>query len=372
MSFRVNMTVIFASVLTAAAGWSADGTGPKLTAADIRVTLEADVVHVNSSYTLDEIPPGPPPPIQYPITKETFYVEIGGFTADAALTLENVKRDYGVTLEKPINETRRALPLAAGYDGPWTDFRATVDAQPIKAELVERNEIISSGRYEEGQPTYYLQSTRWVEWSLPKGTGGREVKISFADGYETYGVWYLSYYTIPVCVTKGWAGPLAAGKIVAEFSPALGCPIAFRGDALPPAEVAVTAAGTAVTWDLAAADPARGSEAVICIPFATGVGEGPRAGALELAGLDAEHAGYPGRVDVDNINFRMQPSADAPRVAARPTLMKDEYVYVFESRGEWYRAETADGAEGWVRWRYVDPDTHTETVYVKLDYDSGA
>lgn len=157
-----------------------------------------------------------------------------------------------------------------------------------------------------------------------------------------------------------------------DFGPALGHPITFRGDALPAAEVNAKASTTSITWDIAAANPLAGPAAVISMPFATGAGEGARAGALELAGLDAEHEGYPARVDADNLNFRTKAAADAPRVAARPTLAKGEYIYVFELRGEWYRAETAEGARGWVRWRYVDPDTREETVYVKLDYDSGA
>lgn len=358
--------------LIAAVAAGPDCSKPHLTAADIRVTLEADVAHVNASYTLNGIPPGPPPPITYPTKKEAFYVEIGGFTPDATIILNDVKSDYGVTLEKPIFETRRALPLAGGYAGPWTDFRATVDGQPVKAELVERSEIVPSGRYEGGQPTYFLERMRWVEWSLPAGAGYREVKVSFADDYETFGIWYLCYYTIPVYAIDAWAGPLATGSIVVDFGPALGHPITFRGEALPPAEVDAVASATTITWDIAAANPLAGPAAVICMPFATGVGEGARAGALELAGLDAEHAGYPARVDADNINFRTKAAADAPRVATRPTLAKGEYIYVFESRGEWYRAETADGAQGWVRWRYVDPATHEETVYVKLDYESGA
>lgn len=190
--------------LVAAIGAGPDGGKPHLTAADVRVTLEADAVRVNASYTLNDIPPGPSPPITYPIKKETSYVEIGGLRLDVPSNAAEIQKKYGVTAEKPVYETRRPLPLAAGYDGPWTDFRATVDGQPVKAELVERNELVPSGREEEGKPTYFLERARWLEWSLPAGAGGREVKLSFADGYQTFGLWYLRYYTIPVYAIDAW------------------------------------------------------------------------------------------------------------------------------------------------------------------------
>ena len=366
---RFYAAVICATLHAAAGAGSADDV--KLVAADIRVTLEGDVVRVDDAYTLDLSGVRSDVIVRHPATKSASYVEMGGFRPDDTLIVADIKKDYGVTFEKPVSETRTAVPAAAGPARPWTDFRASVNGTPVAAALVERYEIAPAGSEDHGGPTSVLESTRYVEWTLPAAVDKAEVKLSYSGEYETYGLWYLRYATIKVYGVPGWAGPLATGSIVVEFGPDLGYPITFRGDALPPAEVNATASATTITWDISAADPNQRPAVVICMPFESEIGEGPRAGALELAGLDAEHAGYPARVDADNLNFRTQPSADAPR-AARPTLAKDEYVYVFESRGEWYRAETADGAEGWVRWRYVDPDTHVENIYVKLDYDAGA
>jgi hypothetical protein len=79
-----------------------------------------------------------------------------------------------------------------------------------------------------------------------------------------------------------------------------------------------------------------------------------------------EGPGAPAGVLVESLNFRVAPDAGAARVEGKPTLEKDEGLLVLERRGEWYRVLAHGGYEGWVRWRYVDPDTGAENVYVEL------
>jgi hypothetical protein len=79
-----------------------------------------------------------------------------------------------------------------------------------------------------------------------------------------------------------------------------------------------------------------------------------------------EGPGAPAGILVDNLNFRVAPDAGAAHVAGKPTLAKDEGLLAYERRGEWYRVKTHGGHEGWVRWRYVDPDTGEENIYVEL------
>jgi hypothetical protein len=65
-----------------------------------------------------------------------------------------------------------------------------------------------------------------------------------------------------------------------------------------------------------------------------------------------------------NVNFREEPNPDAPRVTGKETLVSGEKVELIEIDGDWYNVD-ADGARGWVRWRYRDPDTGKTNVYVE-------
>lgn len=65
-----------------------------------------------------------------------------------------------------------------------------------------------------------------------------------------------------------------------------------------------------------------------------------------------------------NVNFRREPDPNAPRVTGKETLVSGEKVELIEIDGDWYNVD-AGGTRGWVRWRYVDPDTGKTNVYVE-------
>jgi hypothetical protein len=198
-----------------------------------------------------------------------------------------------------------------------------------------------------------------------EGGASRRVVCSYADPYASTGVTYdyRAYYALFTGAT--WKGPIGRGVITVrpgdDFDWSL--PLYYLSAGTPPARDE----GEKVVWEFEELEP----------PFAAAADVGPDPNhykyVLWAAGIcvgfpDTET--YPGpaagRVTADGLNFRTKADPAAANVAARPTLEKWEEVKLIERRGEWYRLETKDGAEGWARWRYVDPDTGRVNIYVEL------
>ena len=66
------------------------------------------------------------------------------------------------------------------------------------------------------------------------------------------------------------------------------------------------------------------------------------------------------------INFRTLPDPAATRVSTHPLMKEGELFTIFEWRGDWWRIEDEEGNSGWLRWRYVDPDTGKENIYAAI------
>ncbi len=76
------------------------------------------------------------------------------------------------------------------------------------------------------------------------------------------------------------------------------------------------------------------------------------------------------------INFRTEPSSSAERVAGYPTVNPYGYqrewdvLQFIERKGDWLRIivcahdDTTVYHHGWARWRYVDPETGEEYIYI--------
>ncbi|MCD4733370.1 hypothetical protein K8R78_03935 [bacterium] len=76
------------------------------------------------------------------------------------------------------------------------------------------------------------------------------------------------------------------------------------------------------------------------------------------------------------INFRTEPSSGAERVADYPTVNpygyqgEWDYLQFIERKGDWLRIIVCvydDGTtyhHGWARWRYLDPETGKENIYI--------
>jgi uncharacterized protein YgiM (DUF1202 family) len=80
-----------------------------------------------------------------------------------------------------------------------------------------------------------------------------------------------------------------------------------------------------------------------------------------------EGPGNPGIITAaKGINFRTKRGNTSAKVPGHEFLPKGEPLAVLERDGDWYRIRVNGGFEGWVRWRYVDPDTGKENRYVEL------
>lgn len=66
------------------------------------------------------------------------------------------------------------------------------------------------------------------------------------------------------------------------------------------------------------------------------------------------------------VNFRSEPNPAAERVPGHEKLENGERVEVFGRVGDWWRVEDAADRSGWLRWRYVDPDTGELQLYATL------
>jgi len=63
------------------------------------------------------------------------------------------------------------------------------------------------------------------------------------------------------------------------------------------------------------------------------------------------------------INFRSERNNTSMRVSAHPVMKEGELFTIFGRQGDWWRVEDEEGNIGWLRWRYVDPDTGKESIY---------
>jgi hypothetical protein len=208
----------------------------------------------------------------------------------------------------------------------------------------------------------------------------RRVVCRYNDVYNGGGGMTLDLSVVYMLATGAtWKGPIGRGRVIvrpgADFDWSV--PLYYLAAGVPPARDD----GGEILWEFANLEPPF--ECDVNAPaegcyyrYARMDFAGVRVGFIKPSTMESGYAhssyrvpegpGAPAGVLVDNLNFRVAPDAGAARVAGKPTLAKDEGLLVLERRGEWYRAQAFGGCEGWVRWRYVDPDTGAENIYVEL------
>jgi SH3-like domain-containing protein len=72
----------------------------------------------------------------------------------------------------------------------------------------------------------------------------------------------------------------------------------------------------------------------------------------------------------NGLNFRLAPDPTAEQVKEQPQLQKETPLQILEAYGEWWRVRTKEGNEGWIRWRYVDPESGEEHIYASIYWES--
>lgn len=362
-----------------------------MAAETVAAELQPEWVDVRASFTFVNRGAATEATMFFPLAKATGLLDLSPWNLDDHEGINAwLTEQWGVRLDQPVRETAFPLPLEWEPSLPGKtsstyaltrngSFAVACGGAPVPAEIVHRTEL---GDVQPSGSVVLTEDT-FARWELEFGAGEtKEVTCAYSGQYDIqkHG-WGPRWFIYPLYTGKTWAGPIGAGTITVTYRPdSLGAPVSFRSPGVPPAEADADAEETRITWRFEDLEP--GEDARIFITVAKCGEEESRTRGLKDIGLDPDKPGEPGRVLAENLSFRTGPSTEAARVAARPKLAKGAGVAVLESRGEWWRVRVPGGAgdwgewkadlEGWIRWRYVDPDTGTENVYAEFAYESGA
>jgi len=276
----------------------------------------------------------------------------------ATFDFENTAAARDVTMCFPISfkmlgvdpyenrESEEPLNLA----GLSADFAVTVDGTNTAYRLTE------------GVAGYAAFATWDVHFD---GGAAPRVVCRYVEPYAWSGVNcdYRVYYALFTGAT--WKGPIGRGVITVRPGDDFDWsqPLYYLSAGTPPARDE----GARLVWEFKDLEPPYAAEAELG-PDPYYYGSALRWAGLCVGFIDPERSPGPttGMVGSDGLNFRTAPDPSAANIAEQPTLAKGDRVTVLERRGEWYRVKTEGGVEGWVRWRYVDPDTGRQNIYVEL------
>jgi len=235
----------------------------------------------------------------------------------------------------------------------YTDFSVTVDGKPCNCGFEKK--YIDDMYHEEAIHSLAIWSVDFT----PSAT--RRVVCSYTStyGYTPNAIGPTVDYLLYTGTT--WHGAIGYGKITVR--PGNGfdwsIPLSYKGTGVPPAHDE----GDAIVWEF---NDLEEPDSIITVYFPRKAGlKNYSWGESYDEGFEG-HGGVPARVETDNLNFRRAPDASADKIAGQDTFKKGSFVKVHTRKGDWYRVKYDDRIEGWVRWRYVDPDTGEEHRYIHL------
>ncbi|MCD4734182.1 SH3 domain-containing protein [bacterium] len=177
--------------------------------------------------------------------------------------------------------------------------------------------------------TLWLSVRYWQKYSVPK-----------------HATWVEMFY--PVYTGGSWQGPIGHGiiEINSWGSFDWNGRWQFRSIGLPPAREERNKDNVrfgSLFWEFTNLEPERGAGVEVLM-----IGHSEPWGNVLATG---------------GINFRTLPEPAAARVSAHPVMKEGELFTIFGRQGDWWRVEDEEGNIGWLRWRYVDPDTGKESIY---------
>jgi hypothetical protein len=309
------------------------------------------------------------------LAREDVVVMIGKEAAEVSAVVELVNDGPAavVTLRHPLPPGSLEYVGKGGDLQPAdlkTDFAVKDGDAVVSYELADCVWV-----YEQGEVVIAT-----AVWRLKLQAGEcRRLEYRYTQRYRGGGMELDHHLECAPGLNGGWPGTVEKGTVAVERGAGFdwSTPTYYLAAGIPPARDD----GAAIVWAFENLDPS--AEAALNAPRD---GEYYRYAGLDFAGVrvgfigpDVTEEGYahssyrvppgpgaPAGVLVDGLNFRTEPSADAPRVEGKPAFARGEGMVVHERRGEWYRVEAHGGHAGWVRWRYVDPDTGREHIYVEL------
>jgi len=283
--------------------------------------------------------------------------------------------------ERNDGEARKQLDGAS----LTTNLTVTVDDRPAAIDI--RN-AVAVAEYS------YRDITATATWPVDFDAGAtRRVRCRYRNDYTRHQGTDSVIYTILTGAT--WRGPIGYGKLVVRPAPGFkhwDGGLFFITQGMP----APTAAADTVVWEFRDLEPPSGTRTNLpeCDYLSLHQGDLAKVGAGLLVGFTPKdyanpdshsdlpsEEGVPAWALVDGLNFREGPDANADRIAAKPAFNLRDPFLVVGRRGDWYRVRCLAGEEvagqgmslipggvleGWVRWRYVDPDSREERIYVDI------
>lgn len=349
-----------------------------LSSADVDIVLGAETVSVSASFTFVNGGAAADVAIDYPlIRRESEYAVEGDIR-------EQITGDFGgfayyeEVVDGPLTyiEARRALDVSHISDGECLgeygpSFAVSVDGEPATFSLEERLRFY----IEEGIRLAWRKDDNVVCLNVPFAESeGRTVIYEYNLGYEMLigtlypGFWYALY------PGAAWAGDVGKATITVRRPPGgFDRPIWFSAEYrgyLVPATFASDGDTEVFTWRFEDYEPPEFAELIILLGIPT---KDYGTFLKDLLGMYGAGSGTRviGRTVTDNIPFMTAPSTDAEQVSKRPYLPEDTLFVIIGSEGEWWNVRSerewwnvqSEGpAEGWIRWRNVDPVTGEERI----------
>ncbi|MCP4230646.1 MAG: SH3 domain-containing protein [bacterium] len=249
--------------------------------------------------------------------------------------------------------------LRLSEDEVTTDFKVGLDDSSVDYSLVEL------------RPSGASTMRGYASWPVNFAAGEeRVVECSYTSDYGGGGGMLL-YYDFDYFLYTGssWKGSIGYGTITVR--PGSGFRDGWRsrfllyesGDLPPAADYS-----DRVVWEFTDFEPSGSENNPTSSINVYLIRESVIEDGYLGSGMGIEEGpGDPGRIiAAGGINFRTEPDNTSARVPGHEFLPEGEPVAVLERDGDWYRIRTNGGFEGWVRWRYVDPDTGKENRYIEL------
>jgi hypothetical protein len=323
--------------------------------------MKLDYTAVSAEFTFKNNGAATEVMMYFPLDEEYLALDSDNFD----LIEEYLASEYNVTAEDPVSEMVLPNPK---------DFTVEVGDTNVPVELVAKNSLTTNHDQ--------LSISKYARWSVSFAEDEeKKVTCKYSAPYapESFS-WKgqpTSTRTFKYVLYTGssWAGPIGEGTIIVRRSLSeLDGPWVFFASAgkssyddaneltgavippdrpadIPPAKVELSEDEERIVWKFAGYSP--GADDWIKV-------------AVNVCGLE-------GISLVDGLNFRTLPSSDADLVEGLAQLSKDLEFKILESNGEWWQVSILgreEGYEGWIRWRYVDPDNGAEYLYATINkYD---
>ncbi|UCE26646.1 MAG: hypothetical protein JSW52_09895 [Candidatus Coatesbacteria bacterium] len=344
-----------------------------LSSADVDITLGAETVSVSASFTLVNDGPTAEVEVDYPLTRYQYKYSVEGDVR------EQITRDFGEfdhydeVVDGPFRdiEARRALDPSYITDEKClskygSSFTVSAGSEPVSFSLEERLNLF----IEEGTPVAWMEENVAVVLAVPYAENAeRKITYEYELGYGLFtGKIYpeLRYVLYP---GAAWTGDVDEATVSVKSPPGgFERPIWFSAEYLgdlAPATISYEGETEVFTWRFEDYDPPEFLELNVTLGLPT---EDYGTFFKDLLGM---YGGGPGNkvlgyTITDNVPFITEPSVDAEPVSGRPDLPADTVFVIIRAEGEWWNIRADDATEGWIRWRYVDPDTGEELVYARF------